>query len=59
MKLYKHELSGHSHRVRLLIGLLGLDAEILPVDLLSGAHKQPDFLEKNPFGQVPVLESVI
>ncbi len=56
MKLYQHELSGHSHRVRLLIGLLGLDAEILPVDLLSGAHKQPDFLEKNPFGQVPVLE---
>ena len=56
MKLYQHELSGHSHRAKLLINLLGLDADILAVDLLAGAHKQPDFLAKNPFGQVPVLE---
>ena len=26
------------------------------VDLKAGAHKQPDFLKLNPFGQVPVLE---
>src|SRR5689334_7210285 len=23
---------------------------------MSGAHKKPEFLAKNPFGQVPVLE---
>ncbi len=56
MKIYGHDLSGHSHRVRLLASLLGLDVEFISVDLLVGAHKQPEFLAKNPFGQVPVLE---
>lgn len=56
MKLYHHPLSGHSHRVRLFCSLLGLPHELVEVDLKAGAHKQPAFLEKNPFGQVPVLE---
>ncbi len=56
MKLYTHELSGHSHRVVLLSSLLGLDHDIVPVNLLAAAHKQPEFLARNPFGQVPVLE---
>jgi glutathione S-transferase len=56
MKLYHHPLSGHSHRARLFISLLGLPHELVEVDLMSGAHKKPDFLELNPFGQVPVLQ---
>ncbi len=56
MKIYSLELSGHAHRVRLLASLLGLDAQIVPVDMMAGAHKQPEFLAKNPFGQVPALE---
>lgn len=56
MKLYDLELSGHSHRARLMASLLGIDLQIIPVDLLGGAHKQPEYLAKNPFGQVPVLE---
>lgn len=56
LKLYDFPLSGHSHRARLFISLLNLDAEIVFVDLASGEHKQKAFLEKNPFGQVPVLE---
>ncbi|RAX37614.1 glutathione S-transferase family protein [Rhizobium tropici] len=55
MKLYHHPLSGHSHRARLFLSLIGLPHELVEVDLKSGAHKKPDFLEKNPFGQVPVL----
>jgi glutathione S-transferase len=54
--LYHHPLSGHSHRARLFLSLLGLDAEAVDIDLLKGEHKSPDFLGKNPFGQVPVLE---
>jgi len=54
--LYRHPLSGHSHRVEVFLSLLGLDAEIINVDLANGAHKKPDFLAKNSFGQVPVLE---
>ena len=54
--LYRHPLSGHSHRVEVFLSLLDLDAEINNVDLASGAHKKLDFLAKNSFGQVPVLE---
>ncbi|WP_299769324.1 glutathione S-transferase [uncultured Pseudoteredinibacter sp.] len=56
IKLYRHPLSGHSHRVELFLSLLNLDAEIIDVDLLKGEHKSPEFLAKNPAGQVPVLE---
>ncbi|SEI08843.1 glutathione S-transferase [Tardiphaga sp. OK245] len=56
MKLYHHPLSGHSHRAHLFASLLGLPHELIEVDLKSGAHKTPDFLALNPFGQVPVLD---
>jgi glutathione S-transferase len=55
MKLYSFPLSGHAHRVRLLLSLLGLEVETIDVDLAHGAHKQPEFLALNSFGQVPVL----
>lgn len=56
IKLYRHVLSGHSHRVELLLSLLNQPYETIDVDLLSGAHKAPDFLTKNVFGQVPVID---
>jgi glutathione S-transferase len=56
IKLYRHPLSGHSHRVEVLLSLLGLDAELIDVDLAKGAHKKPAFLQINSFGQVPVIE---
>ena len=56
MKLYHHPLSGHAHRARLLVSLLGLPHELVEVDLKSGAHKKPEFLALNRFGQVPVLD---
>ncbi len=55
-KLYRHALSGHSHRVELMLSLLNLDAQMIDVDLAAGDHKTPSFLAKNRFGQVPVLE---
>lgn len=54
--LYRHALSGHAHRVEALLSLLDLDTNIVDVDLANGAHKQPEFLAKNRFGQVPVIE---
>lgn len=56
IRLYRHALSGHSHRAQLLLSLLGLDAELVDVDLAAGEHKQAEFLARNRFGQVPVLE---
>lgn len=56
INLYRHALSGHAHRAELMLSLLGVEANIIDVDLMSGAHKSPEFLQKNRFGQVPVLE---
>ncbi|GHD00118.1 glutathione S-transferase family protein [Novosphingobium pokkalii] len=56
MKLYHHPLSGHSHRARLFLSLLGLDHELIEVDLAARAHKAPAFLALSPFGEIPVLE---
>jgi glutathione S-transferase len=55
MKLYFHPLSGHAHRARLFLSLLGQPFELIEVDLAKGEHKQPEFLKLNGFGQVPVL----
>lgn len=56
IRLHGFDLSGHVHRVRLMLSLLSLPCESVPVDLIAGEHKQPAFLARNPFGQVPVLE---
>ncbi len=56
IKLHRHALSGHSHRVQLFLSVLGLDADIIDIDLGSGEHKKSAFLQKNRFGQLPVLE---
>jgi glutathione S-transferase len=56
LRLHRHPISGHAHRVELYLSLLGLPYELVHVDLTAGAHKRPEFLAKNPFGQVPVLE---
>ncbi|GAA3927697.1 glutathione S-transferase family protein [Luteimonas lutimaris] len=56
IRLYRHPLSGHSHRAQLLLALIGLETELIDVDLKNSAHKQAGFLRLNSFGQVPVLD---
>lgn len=56
IRVLRHPLSGHCHRVELLLSLLGLPSELVHVDLMAGVQKKPEFLSKNVFGQVPVLE---
>ncbi len=56
VKLYRHPLSGHSHRVELMLSLLNVPTELVFVDLMKGAHKTPEFLALNRFGQVPVID---
>ncbi|WP_019904313.1 glutathione S-transferase [Methylobacterium sp. 77] len=55
MKLFHMSLSGHAHRARLFLSLVGAAHEIVEVDLAAGAHRAPEFLRLNSFGQVPVL----
>ncbi len=56
IKFYRFALSGHSHRVELFLGMLGLPFESIDVDLAAGEHKRPAFLALNAFGQVPVID---
>ncbi len=57
IKLYGYPLSGHSHRVELMLSLLGLPSEYVLVDLKQGAHKAPEFVSTlNRFGQVPAID---
>lgn len=56
MKLYSREVSGNSYKVRLLCAFLGIPVEIVDIDLPSGEHKRSPHIDRNPFGQIPVLE---
>src|SRR5512138_2250154 len=56
LKLHRFVLSGHSHRAELALSLMRLPHALIDVDLMKGAHKTPQFLQMNPFGQVPVLD---
>lgn len=56
IKFYRFALSGHSHRVELMLSLLGLPFEAIDMDLTNGAHKKPDFLTLSPFGKVPAID---
>src|SRR6266545_5699363 len=55
-KLYSMQRSGNSYKVRLALALLNAPYHAIEVDILRGESRTPDFLEKNPSGQVPLLE---
>jgi glutathione S-transferase len=56
MKLYDFAFSPNCRKVRAVAYELGTALEYVPVDLLKGAQRSPDFLAHNPNGCVPVLE---
>ena len=56
IRIHRHALSGHSHRVELFASLAGINHQLTDVDLMSGEQKKEPFLKLNPSGQVPVIE---
>ncbi|MQY43783.1 maleylacetoacetate isomerase [Epibacterium sp. SM1969] len=56
IELYDYWRSSASYRVRIALGLAGLDWQALSVDLVAGAQQQPEHLARNPQGLVPVLD---
>lgn len=56
MKLYDFPISGHAHKVRLMLSLLNVDYERYEVALGEGEQNSENFLALNPFHHVPVLE---
>ncbi|HQS14421.1 glutathione S-transferase family protein [Reyranella sp.] len=55
MTLYGIWLSGPTYKAGLALSLMGQPFAYKHVDLRAGAHKQPDYLAINRFGQVPAL----
>ncbi|MDA0994151.1 MAG: glutathione S-transferase family protein [Proteobacteria bacterium] len=55
IKLYDNPVSGHAHRVRLFLSLLGIEFESENVNMREGEHKTRDYLKLSPLGQVPTL----
>ena len=54
--LYSMQRSGNSYKVRLALAQLGIRYRLVEVDILTGESRTPEFLAKNPNGQVPLLE---
>ena len=56
MRLYDYWESGNCYKVRLLLNQLGMPFERVPVDILKGETRRPDFLARNPNHRVPLVE---
>ena len=56
MKLYALPQSPNTIKVQAMINYLGLQVEVVVLDIKSGAHKAPEYLQKNPNALTPVLE---
>lgn len=56
MRLYNMSNSGNCYKVRLLAAHLNLPLDVVPVDVLAGETRRPDFIAKNKNGRVPLLE---
>lgn len=55
IKFYGNRFSPPCNKVEMCLNLLGLEYEFIPVDLLSGAQRKPEFLEINFFGKAPAI----
>ncbi len=53
--LYDLSLSGNCYKVRLLLSMLSVEYKKIPVDLVAGENRTPEFSQLNPRGQIPVL----
>lgn len=54
MKIYGDTKSGNCYKLKLICGLLDIEQEWIPVDILRGETRSEDFLKLNPNGQIPV-----
>ncbi len=55
MKLYSYYRSSATYRIRIALGLKGLDYELVPLDLVAREQNNEDYRKINAQGLVPVL----
>lgn len=54
--LHDYWRSSSAYRVRIALNLIGIPYRSIPIDLTTGAQRDPRHLTANPQGLVPVLE---
>ena len=54
--LYDYWRSSAAYRVRIALHLKGIAYRSVPLDLVEGDQRNPDYLARNPQGLVPALE---
>ena len=54
--LFDYWRSSAAYRVRIALNLIGLPYTSTPVNLLTGEHRAPDNVARNPQGLVPTLQ---
>ena len=47
--------SSASYRVRIALNLKGVDYTVIPISLIAGENKTPEYVARNPQGFVPML----
>ena len=56
-KIYQTRIAPNARRVRIFLAEKGVtDVEFVTVNVLEGENIQGEFLKKNPFGRIPVME---
>ena len=56
MRIFGDLGSGNCLKVKFTADYLGLPYEWIAVDIMKGETRRPEFLARNPFGQIPVVE---
>lgn len=56
MKLYQSNFSPNSRRVRIYLAEKQIQVPCVEVDIRTGASHTPEYLKRNPMGEVPALE---
>ena len=57
LQLYSYYRSSAAYRVRIALEIKQLSYQQLPINLLTGEHRQSKYLQTNPAGLVPALTS--
>ncbi len=56
MKLHEFPGAPNPKKVRVYLAEKGIAVDSVPVNIVAGENRQPEFLKKNPMGGLPVLE---
>jgi glutathione S-transferase len=59
LKLYGAPGSTCTRRVATVLKEKEVPYELVTVDFMKGEHKKPEYLQKQPFGQIPYIVRVL